>query len=400
VVRHVYVHVPFCASICPFCAFDVRVNRDTEIDRYLERLDTEAAGVADRLEVVPDTVYLGGGTPSQLDDRQLERLVGILSDRFAWAPGDPAVEATIELHPDDVRSHGVTLGRARRLVGLGFNRLSVGVQSTDDAILARLGRTHDASAALAAVEDCVAAVAAAAAAGRAGTAAGGTVSADLMVAVAGQDWERDLTTVAATGVDHVSTYSLTVEPGTPFARRGVRVDEEDELRALDAATEVLGAAGIDRYEVSNHARPGSECRHNRAYWSNSCWVGLGPSAGGHEPALATPGFHDAPDGSRPALTDRVANARGTAWFDGAAPERSPCDSDTWWADAVACGLRMVDGVDLDGLAERAGSAMPPLLADGVERLTGRGWLAADGPRISATAAGTRVLDRVMAEIWA
>ena len=374
VVRHVYVHVPFCASVCPFCAFDVRITRDAEIDRYLDRLEIEAAEVAERCEVEPVTVYLGGGTPSQLSDLQLERLVGIVDRHLGWA----SAEATIELHPDDV---GV--GRAARLVDLGFTRLSVGVQSTDDATLQRLGRTHDAASAMAAVEQCVATSA--------------TVSADLIVAVPGQDAERDLAVVAGTGVDHVSAYTLTIEPGTPFARRRVRVDEDDEVCALDAAARILGSAGFGRYEVSNHARPGSECRHNRAYWRNDCWVGLGPSAGGHEPA----GPDALPAGAVTgrAVTERVSNARGAAWFNGTASDRTPCDVDTWWSDAVACGLRLTDGIDLAELGDRVGSTMPASLGTSIDRLVDRRWLSQDGTRVAPTAAGTRVLDRVMAEIW-
>lgn len=369
VVRHVYVHVPFCASVCPFCAFDVRVTRDVEIDRYLDRLEIEAAEVADRCEVEPATVYLGGGTPSQLSDLQLERLVGIVDRHLGWA----TAEATVELHPDDVGA-----GRAARLVDLGFTRLSVGVQSTDDATLRRLGRTHDGAGALAAVEKCVATSA--------------TVSADLIVAVPGQDIERDLRGVSSTGVDHVSAYTLTIEPGTPFARRGVRVDEDDEVRALDAAAEILSDVGLGRYEVSNHARPGSECRHNRAYWRNDCWVGLGPSAGGHEPAASGAA-------SSGAITERTTNARGTAWFEGGEAERTSCDADTWWADALACGLRMVDGVDLDELAMRVGAARPAALVASLEHLEARRWITVTGSVVAVTPTGGRLLDQVMAEIW-
>ncbi len=161
----------------------------------------------------------------------------------------------------------------RRWVDLGFTRLSVGVESTDDAVLARLGRSHDAASGMRAVE--------------AALTSGLEVSVDVMTAIEGQDVAADLARVAAEGVDHVSAYVLTIEDGTPFARDRVRVDSDAEVGALDAAETVLGTAGLRRYEVSNHARPGHECRHNLAYWDNRCWLGLGPGAHGHEPAPAS-----------------------------------------------------------------------------------------------------------------
>lgn len=369
-VRHVYVHVPFCDRVCPFCSFDVRATRREDVDRYLDRLDEEMAAAAGRLDVAADTVYLGGGTPSQLDDAALGRLLDSVRSRLAPTAG---CEVTVEVHPADLPK-----GRAASLVDLGFTRLSIGVQSCDDRVLRRLGRTHTAADGLAALDEAVG--------------SGASVSADLIVAVAGQDWRGDLQRVADAGVHHLSAYTLTIEPGTPFARRGVTVAEDDELDALAAAAEVLPPRGLDRYEVSNHAVDGHRCAHNLAYWRNSCWVGLGPSAGGHEPVR--PRADDGP------LTCRATNARGGAWFEGAPPEVTNCDASTWWRDAVAVGLRLVEGVDLDGLRRRCGSPSPPGLVAAIDACEERGWVERTAPeRLGATPVGMRLLDRVLAEIW-
>lgn len=339
-------------------------RRTDLVDAYLRRLGEEARRVADRVEVAPDTTYLGGGTPSLLGVRELGVLFGQLRAVFGGL-GD---EVTLEAHPATVTPEAVAAWR-----DAGVTRLSIGVQSFDDTVLARLGRDHDARQAHAAVDAAVAV-------------GGWSVSVDLITAVEGQDVAADLVAAAASGVDHVSAYTLTIEPGTPFDRRGVTVCDAAEADALDAATAILGGVGLGRYEVSNHARPGSACRHNLAYWRSEWWVGLGPSAAGHEPSVSG------------GLADRTVNPRLGDWLDGGEPVREVRDPLGWVEDALVAGLRMVEGVDLEELSARSGLEVGRLLAAEVDALVAEGLVSVAGGRLAATPRGMTVLDTVTARL--
>lgn len=367
-VEHVYVHVPFCPTICPFCDFHVLERRAGAVAAYLDRLEVEAAEAAPLVAPGgPRTVYLGGGTPSHLREGELERLVGALRRHLGWA-GD---EATLEVHPSTV-----TRSRARAWVELGFTRLSVGLQSTQDDVLRRLGRPHDAAAGLAAVDHALAAGAR-------------TTSLDLITAVAGQDVRLDLERAAASGVDHVSAYTLTIEAGTPFARQGVEVDAAAEASALRAAAEVLGARGLERYEVSNHARPGQECAHNLGYWHNRLHLGLGPGATGLEPAR--PGDPD------DVLARRRVNPAFEDWLAGRPATVTPVTRHDLLLEGVLTRLRLREGLDLVELSRRTGLDAAAELAAGLEEVVGAGLARLVGGRwLQATPSGFEVLDRVAA----
>jgi putative oxygen-independent coproporphyrinogen III oxidase len=245
-IPHLYVHVPFCPSICPYCDFHILERRAGMVEAFLSELERDAAQLEhlyDRGEL--RTVYLGGGTPSFLRDAEITKLVQIIRKHFGWA----SQEATLEVNPGTV-----TKARAQLWRDLGFSRASLGVQSTQDHVLKFLGRTHDSRQAFSALEILLE--------------AGFRVSADAITAVPDQDVERDLRALAGLGLEHMSCYTLTIEEGTPFARQGVTVREEDEERSLELAENILLEYGLVRYEVSNHAKPGFESRHNIAYWQN------------------------------------------------------------------------------------------------------------------------------------
>lgn len=368
-IPHLYVHIPFCPTICPFCSFHVLRRRDDLVDAYLRRLDEELAATALAWAGTGPlhSVYLGGGTPTQLTDAELERLLASVRRHFVL---DGRAEVGIEAHPSTVRPE-----RPPRWRDLGINRVSVGVQSTHDAVLRRLGRPHDAAAALAAL-DAVLAV------------DGWSVNADLIVAVPGQGPDEvaaDLRRVAERGVHHLAAYTLTIEPATPFERRGVVVDEEAERSALQLAVEVLPDFGLHRYEVSNHARPGHECAHNLGYWRGACWFGAGPSATAQLPAGAGGiGRH------------LVRNAALAGWLRGEAPAVEALTQEDVRHAQLLTGVRLADGVDARllglpcGHGER-GAALQRLCEDGL--------LERRGDRVAATAAGVLVLDQVLAQLW-
>ncbi len=256
----VYLHIPFCAARCDYCSFATWTDRHHLTDAYLAACRKDADRLVAAGMPAATSVFVGGGTPSIVPATDL---VAVL-DRIPRAPG---CEVTVECNPDDV---------TRELVDAyhegGVTRLSLGVQSTSPHVLAALGRTHD----RANVERAVAVV----------RAAGfETFNLDLIYGGAGEtleDWCRTLDDAVALAPPHVSAYALTVEAGTPLAADPARFpDDDDQADKYLAATERLGAAGLDCYEISNWSRPGHECRHNLLYWTMGEYQGIGCAAHSH-----------------------------------------------------------------------------------------------------------------------
>jgi oxygen-independent coproporphyrinogen-3 oxidase len=256
----VYVHIPFCASRCDYCAFATWADRAHLADAYLEALVREIEGAVACGLPAASTVFVGGGTPSHVSPEGLARVLRAI-------PRTNEAEVTVECNPEDVTPFLVeVLGTA------GVNRLSLGVQSMVPHVLCALGRSHD-----------PASVATAVAAARA---AGITnLNFDLIYGAAGEslgDWRVTLDAAIDLGPAHVSAYALTVEAGTALATDPRRhPDDDDQADKYALATERLGAAGFDWYEISNWARPGHRCRHNLLYWSQGDYVGFGCAAHSH-----------------------------------------------------------------------------------------------------------------------
>ena len=259
-VRHIYVHVPFCARICPYCAFYKERADPAQARRFCEAVVAELGTTALR----PKTIFFGGGTPTALTTDQLEFLLGGFHAQLDLSGLE---EWTFEANPGSVSERKAHLLRARAV-----NRISLGVQSFDDGLLQLLGREH--SAAQAEVSFALLR--------RAGFE---NLNIDLMFGLPGQtlaQWEATLQRAIALKPDHISAYCLTYEEDTEFflrhARGEFRTDAEADADFFVRTDELLGGAGFEHYEVSNYARPGFESVHNRAYWSGSDYLGLGPSA--------------------------------------------------------------------------------------------------------------------------
>ncbi|GAA5513794.1 heme chaperone HemW [Deinococcus carri] len=385
-VRHLYVHVPFCPTICPYCDFHVLTRRAGLVEKYLAGVEEEAARLADRYAVDLDTVYIGGGTPSFLRDAEITALAQSIRRHLGWG----RLENTLEINPGTVSA-----GRAALWRDLGFGRASVGVQSLDDATLKFLGRQHDARQAREAVTTLAR--------------QGFRVSGDLITAVPGQPLESDIRGLVDLGVGHVSAYTLTIEPGTEFARRGVTVGEDDERAGFEQTEALLTAHGFTRYEVSNYARPGQESRHNLAYWHNRTYLGLGPGAAGHYPAEGrwqkaeggrqkaplTP--HPQPTAHNPPLTLRRTNPHLHDWLAGGRGEVQPVDAEEYVTDALFMGLRLREGVDLGDLTRRSGLNVSERYAAAIAANVGRGLLTLEGELLRATPQGWWLLNRVVTE---
>lgn len=333
---------------------------------YLERLEVEAVALYNEFPTHLDTVYFGGGTPSHLSDAELARVVGIFEKTWGW----PAkLETTLEADPLTFDEKRLEFFKT-----LGFNRLSIGLQSTQDEVLKFLGRLHNGAQGLRAVDTALA--------------AGFEVSADLITGVFNQDAAQDLHALAQTGVPHVSVYSLTIEPYTPFALRGVTVDEDKEADDYALASEILSSYGLERYEVSSHAKPGHESKHNQVYWRGEYFLSLGPSAAGFVP------------GERGLVGVRRTNGPIKTWLEGAPPENLPVTPEDYVLDLLMTGLRTRKGVDVTTLAERSGVDILEKYRGLVEDLTGRGLLEVAGSHLRTTERGLWQLNGILKQFFA
>ncbi len=322
-----YVHVPFCARACPYCDFDFVVGRRPDLNRYLEGLRRELSARTKELGARPfDTLYLGGGTPSLLGPEGLRELVALLR-RFVDLEG--TMESTIEVNPEHANP-----ALLDAIAALGFDRVSLGVQSFQASLLRTLGRVHgtaEAVASLAAVR-----------------VRGLAVSVDLIVGVPDQDGEllaSDLERIAEAAPDHVSAYALTIEGAVPWlslVRRGLRVLPDDDTQAdrLEQVARGLDRLGYQHYEISSYARtPGDRARHNAKYWTGVDVVALGPSA------VSSRHERDA--------VERRANPRGLeAWLRGDPAELDRLEGGAAAAEALWLGLRQLEGLQRGELLAR------------------------------------------------
>lgn len=368
-----YVHWPFCVSKCPYCDFNshVRASVDQELwrDALLADLAHEAAMLPGRRL---GSIFFGGGTPSLMPPETVEALIAAAGRHWAF---EPDIEITLEANPSSVEA-----ARFADLAAAGVNRVSLGLQALDDAVLGFLGRAHDVREGLAALETAQAAF--------------GRVSFDLIYARPGQtlgDWTAELERAIGLGTEHLSLYQLTIEPGTRFAT----LFEKGELAAYDpdaaadlfeATRAITAEAGLPAYEVSNHARPGAESRHNLTYWRYGDYAGVGPGAHGRRGGMATL-RHKKPENWTAAV---ARNGHGIAREDALAPHERA-------VEALLMGLRLGEGVDLARIdALSAGAA--PIDSRALARIEAQGLLARDGTRLRVTDAGMPVLEAILREL--
>jgi len=256
----VYLHIPFCASRCDYCAFATWTDRHHLIEEYVAACVLDLQRAVEAGMPAATSVFVGGGTPTQVPGEVFGRVLDAI-------PLAHDAELTVECNPDDVTAE--LLGAYRRH---GVNRLSFGVQSMVPSVLQTLGRTHDPAAVMRAV-------------GLAGDAGFPSFNLDIIYGAAGEtldEWRTTLEGVLALEPPHVSAYGLTIEAGTPLALDPARwPDDDDQADKYELADQLLTAAGLENYEVSNWARPGHECRHNQLYWQQGDYLGFGCAAHSH-----------------------------------------------------------------------------------------------------------------------
>jgi len=369
-----YVHWPFCVSKCPYCDFNSHVRDGVDHAAWraalLADLAHEAALPRHRLT----SIFFGGGTPSLMEPATVAALIAAARDH--WAASDD-LEITLEANPNSVEA-----ARFADLAAAGVNRLSLGLQSFDDQSLAFLGRAHSAhegEAALAIAQKHF-----------------GRVSFDLIYALPGDDeakWSAALDRALAKGTEHLSLYELTIEPGTRFAtmvdkKQFTPLDDERAAALFELTADRTAAAGRPAYEISNHARPGAESRHNLTYWRYGDYAGVGPGAHGRRGGLRTV-RHKKPENF---LAGMARNGHGLV-------EEEPLTATEAAHEALVMGLRLAEGIDPAALARRLGVER---LVDeaAVDRLVGHGLLERRGPVIATTPAGRLLLDTILAEIAA
>jgi len=374
----VYIHWPFCRSKCPYCDFNSHVRDNVDGARWtralLSDLDRQAELTTGR---VVGSVFFGGGTPSLMSPETVAELLGRVRSRWPVAAD---VEITLEANPNSAEA-----ARFRAFAAAGINRLSLGVQALDEAALRALGRMHARSEAVAAIERAREIFP--------------RFSFDLIYARPGQSvtaWEAELDQALMLAGEHLSLYQLTIEPGTAFAtlsRRGdLTLPEEDVAVALFETThDRLAAAGLPAYEISNHARPGAECRHNLVYWRYQDYLGTGPGAHGR---LTRCGVKLATQQYRlPEKWLAAVEATGTGTEAAAAIDRN-----TAIEELLMMGLRLVEGVSRQRLEGIAGRDIETLFGHHLSPLVEGGFITLDSDRLTATPGGRQRLDAVLAAL--
>jgi putative oxygen-independent coproporphyrinogen III oxidase len=375
----IYVHWPFCLSKCPYCDFNSHVRESVDHDRWRTALLAELDHYADRTPGRTVTsIFFGGGTPSLMEPSTAAAVIDRVAQRWTVAPG---VEITLEANPSSVEA-----ARFADLAVAGVGRVSLGVQALDDASLAFLGRRHNVAEAFDALAIAKRQFA--------------RTSFDLIYARPSQsiaDWRAELARALQEGTEHLSVYQLTIEDGTKFATLAARGDivmpDEDTQAALYETTqEMLEAAGLPAYEISNHARPGAESRHNLTYWRYGDYVGIGPGAHGRLTVdgrkLATRA-HRAPE----IWLDRVAAQGHGAHAD------EPVGVTERRDELLMMGLRLTEGVSRANLRAELGADIDALLdPQKLKRLVDAGFLVSDADHLSATPAGRQRLNAVLTSL--
>lgn len=370
-----YIHWPFCVSKCPYCDFNSHVRESVDVAAWQAALLADLAYEAQAAPRRPLTsIFFGGGTPSLMPPALVGKLIERAEQHWGFARD---IEITLEANPSSVEA-----ARFADLAAAGVNRVSLGLQAFDDATLHLLGRAHDGAEGLAALATAQSHFA--------------RVNFDLIYALPGQSleaWEADLRRALSLGTTHLSLYQLTIEPGTRFetlVRTGdlTPKDPDEAAEFYERTHELTAAAGLPRYEISNHAAPGAESRHNLTYWRYGDYMGIGPGAHGRRQGMATL-RHRKPENFLNAVT---RNGHGAQAEDVLSPAEQA-------REALLMGLRLEQGVDLAHIARKTGQPEDQLVdCVALGQLTQHGLVALDGTNLRVLPEGMLLLDRILAEI--
>lgn len=333
----VYVHVPFCSKRCDYCAFATFTDRHHLSAEYMRAVKTHIEGTVANGMPKADSIFVGGGTPSMVPG-------ALLAEVIAAIPRSPDAEVTVECNPDNI-----TPDLLRAYVDAGVNRISLGVQSTVPHVLAALGREHDRDNVVRAVE---------------WVRASGVRTFNLDIIYGGhgesvEDWRTTVEDVLALDPPHVSAYALTVEPGTPLADDHARhPDDDDQAAKYELVDDLLVAHGLANYEISNWAKPGHECRHNRIYWLQGDYAAFGSAAHGHHAGMRWWNVRT-PD----RYIEMINNGEDPV------SSSEQLDDDTRALEALQLLIRMREGVSRNSFSADDLEALAPFLAQSEDRVT-------------------------------
>lgn len=371
-----YIHIPYCRSKCGYCSFNSAPWSGPGPEVYLDALLAEMAHVASGWGTGKklSSIFIGGGTPTIYDGRALTKLLAACRTHFAWIDSP---EITIETNPNTISAANLTACRKA-----GANRLSIGVQAFDDRLLQTIDRSHD-------VAQAVQAVTLARQAGFA------NLNLDLIYGLPTQsinDWQLSLCSALELSPEHLSLYELSIEPGTLFAAKQSKgllalPDDDSTAEMAELGLKLLASHGYHRYETSNYARPGSECRHNLNYWRNGSYIGLGAGAVSSFDGLRLKNI-DAPT----EYMSRI-EAGQVAFHDGEALSLTAS-----FRESVVMGLRLVAGVSLASLQERYALEPHSYYGETLKKLCSRGLVAFDEERMWLTEKALPVANQILAEL--
>ncbi len=372
-----YIHWPFCVSKCPYCDFNSHVRESVDVSAWEAALLADMAYEAQQAPRRPLTsIFFGGGTPSLMPPALVGKLIAAAEQHWGIAPD---IEITLEANPSSVEA-----ARFANLAAAGVNRVSLGLQAFEDATLHLLGRAHNGAEGLAALAVAQQHFA--------------RVNFDLIYALPGQtlaQWAADLRRALALGTTHLSLYQLTIEPGTRFetlVRTGELSpkDPDEAAEFYELTAEMTAAAGLPRYEISNHAAPGAESRHNLTYWRYGDYMGIGPGAHGRRQGIATL-RHRKPENFLNAVTRNGHGAQSEEVLSSAEQAR----------EALLMGLRLGEGVDLGYIARKSGQPRDALVnTTAISNLARHGLMNQMGDHLCVLPEGMLLLDRILAEIVA
>lgn len=372
-----YIHWPFCVSKCPYCDFNSHVRESVDQDAWLAALLADMAHEAALTQGRRlSSIFFGGGTPSLMRPATVAALITAAEQHWGFADN---IEITLEANPSSVEA-----ARFADLATAGVNRVSLGLQSLDDAALAFLGRAHSVAESLDALAIAQRHF--------------DRVNIDLIYARPDQTadmWQAELNRALSFSTDHMSLYQLTIEPGTRFetmvrAGQFVPADDDNAATLYELTQDITGAAGIPAYEISNHARPGSASRHNLSYWRYDDYIGIGPGAHGRRLKHATQ-RHKKPENFVSAIQ---RNTHGIV-------SEEPLDGATRATEALLVGLRLAEGVDVQRLAAKTGISSDRLLdMAAVDRISSLGLISRHNDHVTVTQQGMPLLDAILPEIVA
>ena len=372
-----YIHWPFCVSKCPYCDFNSHVRDSVDDAEWRHALLSDLAHEATLTNGRKvSSIFFGGGTPSLMPPATVAALID--AAKGAWGLTNNC-EITLEANPSSVEA-----ARFADLAAAGVNRVSLGLQALDDDALHFLGRAHDVAEGLNALETAQANF--------------GRVSFDLIYARPGQalgQWHAELARALAFGTGHLSLYQLTIEPGTRFATLAAQgklaiPDGDAAADLFDLTRDMTAVAGLPAYEISNHARPGEESRHNLTYWRYGDYVGIGPGAHGRRNRHAAE-RHRKPENYLAAV---ACNGHGIK-------AETALDPATRATEALLMGLRLGEGVDLDRIGALSGVAPHALIdRDALRDLGGLGLVQIDGARLHVTDRGMLLLNAILPRLVA